>query len=110
MRTIIRSGHLRKLPHSRQTIYISPTRVRNVGARGKGPKLIGPLHAGMLTKYGYHPFNSLKKRHTALKKAIREGVKLVQRRLRAIATLTKRTIPRASGIYLRNRKWVAKYK
>lgn len=103
----MRSGHMRHLPRSNKVVYVTPTRVRNMGARGKGPKLIGPLKAGKLR--GYSPFASLFKRHQSLIKALRDGKVAVMRRLRAIATLTKRTIPRASRVYLRNRKWVAKY-
>lgn len=100
----MRSGHMRHLPHSNKTIYVSPTRVRNTGLRGKGPKLIGRLRPGKLR--GYSPFASVFKRHRALIKALQDGKLAVMRRLRAIATLTKRTIPRASRVYLRNRKWV----
>ncbi len=103
----MRSGYMRKLPHSHQIIYVSPTRVRNTGAEGKGPKLIGPLKKGKLR--GYSPFASLFKRHQSLIKALHDGKVAVMRRLRAIATLTKRTIPRASRVYMRNRNWVEKY-
>ena len=106
MHTIMRSGHMRHLPRSNKVIYVTPTRVRNTGARGKGPKLIGTLKKGKLR--GYSPFASLLSRHRSLIKALQNGKVAVMRRLRAIATLTKRTIPRASRVYLRNRQWVAK--
>lgn len=91
----MRSGHLRNLPISKQTVYVSP---------------IGPLRKGMLTRYGYRAFASVKQRHAALVKALRDGKQTIMRRLRAIATLTKRTIPRASRVYIRNRNWVKKHK
>jgi hypothetical protein len=79
-----------------------------VGAAGKGPKLIGSLKGGMLTKYGYHPVEAMTNRHKALSKGISKGEKplAVLRRLVAISTLTKRTLPRASRIYKQDAMWI----
>lgn len=89
------------------------TRVRaapipDVGAAGKGPKLIGKLKGGMLTKYGYHPVEATTNRHKALSRGISKGEKplSVMRRLVAISTLTKRTLPRASRIYKADAMWI----
>jgi hypothetical protein len=130
MRTIIRSGYIqhrkRKMITVRRkdgktykyTRKAGVTRVRavptkDVGAIGKGPKVIGKLKAGMLTQYHYHPVEATTNRHKALTRAVtkgREDPHAVLRRLIAISTLTKRTLPRASRIYKADAQWVrAKY-
>jgi len=95
------------------TTVVRPTPIPDVGAAGKGPKLIGPLKGGMLTRYGYHPVESMAARHRALMKAMRNGRErplAIARRLQAISTLTKRTLPTASRIYKMDRDWVIKIK
>ena len=125
MRSIMRSGYTQR--RSRKVIRVTrkdgksytyvrkagKTRVRpapipDVGAAGKGPKLIGKLKGGMLTKYGYHPVEAMTNRHKALSKGISHGEKplAVMRRLIAISTLTKRTLPRASRIYKADALWI----
>ena len=92
------------------TSVVRPMAIPDVGAAGKGPKLIGPLKGGMLTRYGYHPVESKTARHRALMKAMRVGHEsplAVARRLQAISTLTKRTLPTASRIYKMDRNWVS---
>jgi hypothetical protein len=92
---------------------VKPVPAYDVGAIGKGPKLIGKLKKGMLTSYGYHPVEAKTNRHKSLSKAISKGKEVpltVFRRLQAIGTLTKRTLPRASRIYRADAKWIrAKY-
>lgn len=91
---------------------VKPVPIPDVGAAGKGPKLIGKLKKGMLTQYGYHPVEAMTNRHKALSKAVSKGEKplAVFRRLQAIGTLTKRTLPRASRTYKSDAKWIrAKY-
>jgi hypothetical protein len=88
---------------------VAPARIKDVGAAGKGPKLIGPLKGGMLTKYHYHPVEGTQFRHKALSRAVKKGKEnplAVMRRLIAISTLTKRTLPRASRIYHQDFDWV----
>lgn len=88
---------------------VKPVPIPDVGAAGKGPKLIGKLKKGMLTQYGYHPVEAKTNRHKSLSKAIskgREAPLAVFRRLQAIGTLTKRTLPRASRIYKADAKWI----
>jgi hypothetical protein len=63
----------------------------------------------MLTRYHYHPVEAPTNRRKALVKAVtkgREDPHAVIRRLIAISTLTKRTLPRASRIYKQDAKWV----
>jgi len=125
MSSILRSGYTQK--RTRKVVRVSrkdgtsytyvrkagATRVRpvpipDVGAAGKGPRLIGKLKAGMLTKYGYHPVEAKTNRHKALSKGVSKGEKplAVMRRLVAISTLTKRTAPRASRIYKQDAMWI----
>ena len=126
MRTIIRSGYT--VHRKRKTITVhrkdgstfrytrkaGTSKVRSVptkdvGAIGKSTKIIGKLKAGMLTRYHYHPVEATTNRHKALVKAVSRGHEdphAVIRRLIAISTLTKRTLPRASRIYKADARWV----
>lgn len=126
MRSILRSGYVQR--RSRKVIKVRATKSRksfsyvrpagvtrvsarpipDVGAAGKGPKVIGKLKGGMLTKYHYHPVEAPKDRHKALSLGISKGEKplAVMRRLVAVSTLTKRTLPRASRIYKQDAMWV----
>jgi Family of unknown function (DUF5771) len=125
MRSILRSGYVQR--RSRKVIRVkrkdgtsysyvrkagvsrvAAAPIKDVGAAGKGPKVIGPLKGGMLTRYGYHPVEATTTRHKALSKGISRGEKpiAVMRRLIAISTLTKRTLPRASRIYKQDAKWI----
>ena len=87
---------------------VSAVPAKDVGAAGKSTKVIGKLKGGMLTKYGYHPVEAKTNRHKALSKGISKGEKplAVMRRLVAISTLTKRTLPRASRIYKQDAMWI----
>lgn len=126
MRAILRSGYTQNRTRKVITVrrrdgstyryvrkagktYVGPRPAPDVGALGKGPKVIGKLKGGMLTKYGYHPVESMTARHRALMKAIkvgREKALAVFHRLHAIGTLTKRTLPTASRTYRRDRDWI----
>ena len=91
-----------------RTSRVSAVPAKDVGAAGKSTKVIGSLKGGMLTRYGYHPVEAKTNRHKALSKGISKGEKplAVMRRLVAISTLTKRTLPRASRIYKQDATWV----
>ena len=124
MRSIMRSGYTQVRSRKKITVHrkgktysyirkagktrVRPAPIPDVGAAGKGPKLIGTLKGGMLTKYGYHPVEAMTNRHKALSKGISLGEKplSVMRRLIAISTLTKRTLPRASRIYKSDAMWI----
>lgn len=127
MSTIIRSGytlHRRAMTirvpaspnHKAYTRYqraksvrVSPTRVRNTGLPGKGPKILPPMRAGALSVYGYSTSAPDSVRHQALVRAANANTALtVFRRLGLIATYTRRTIPRASRMYIADRNWVKK--
>ena len=87
---------------------VGPSYAYDVGTIGKSKKVIGPLKHGMLTRFGYHPVEAKTNRHKALTKAVSRGEKplAVMRRLVAISTLTKRTLPRASRIYKQDAMWI----
>lgn len=107
--TVKRDGKTYRYVRKAGTTRVASRPAPDVGALGKGPKLIGTLKGGMLTRYGYHPVESMTARRRALSKAInvgREKVLSVFHRLHAIGTLTKRTLPTASRIYRRDRDWV----
>jgi hypothetical protein len=107
--TVKRDGKTYRYVRKAGTTRVGSRPAPDVGALGKGPKLIGTLKGGMLTRYGYHPVESMTARRRALTKAIkvgREQVLAVFQRLHAIGTLTKRTLPNASRIYRRDRDWV----
>lgn len=127
MRSILRSGYTMHRKSKRITVRASkgrqgysyvrkagisrvrPVPIKDVGAVGKGPKVIGRLKGGMLTKYHYHPVEATTNRHKALVRAVSKGHEdphAVVKRLVAISTLTKRTLPRASRIYKQDAKWV----
>ena len=126
MKSALRSSHVRRV--TRRVVRVRATKGRasysyvrkagmsrvsavpakDVGAAGKSTKVIGKLKGGMLTKYGYHPVEAKTNRHKALSMGISKGEKplAVMRRLVAISTLTKRTLPRASRIYKQDAMWV----
>ena len=127
MKHHIRSSHVVKLARKKITVrrkdgtsysYVRKPSTRrvasvpayDVGAIGRSKKVIGPLKGGMLTRYGYHPVEATTNRHKALTKGISKGEKplSVMRRLVAIGTLTKRTLPRASRIYRQDAKWISR--
>ncbi len=84
--------------------------VKDMGKRGKLPKgapRIGPLRKGGLERHGYTYKASETKRKSALTRAIRKnGALPTYRKLNAISKLTKRTSPKASKIFARDRNWV----
>lgn len=107
--TVHRNGktfsYVRKAGVSR----VRPVPIPDVGAAGKGPKIIGKLNKGMLTQYGYHPVEAMTNRRKSLVRAVTKGKEdphAVIKRLVAISTLTKRTAPRASRIYKADAKWI----
>jgi hypothetical protein len=127
MKHHIRSSHVMKLSRKKITVrrkdgtsysYVRKAvsrRVKavpayDVGAIGHSTKVIGKLKGGMLTRYGYHPVEAMTNRHKALSKGIVKGERplTVFRRLMAIGTLTKRTLPRASRIYRQDAKWISR--
>jgi len=125
MSSILRSGYTMHRKEKRITVHrngktfsyvrkagvsrVRPVPIPDVGAAGKGPKIIGKLNKGMLTRYGYHPVEAMTNRRKSLVRAVTKGKEdphAVIKRLVAISTLTKRTAPRASRIYKADAKWI----
>ena len=107
MKTILRHGYTTK-----KGTRVSASRIVNRGLPGKGPQLFGPLKHGGLREYGYFHVDgkSLLARHRALTLAMRSGVPKTTliRRLGAISTLTRRTMPKLSAIYRRDQHWLSR--
>lgn len=116
-----RRGHFRSLPSRTIRVKSSGTRRAYSYTRkakrvyvepaksGRGKQVIGKLRKGMLTMFGYRPKFSLDRRRQALMRAIRKTpLGTLIKRLTAVSTLTKRTIPKVSRVYMRNRNWVKK--
>lgn len=90
---------------------VQATLIENRGLMGKGPRLIPITRPGMLTMYGYSVSKSALARHRALDKAIRMGGQKpisVFRRLQAVATLSKRTMPSYSKAYRLDRNFIGR--
>jgi hypothetical protein len=108
-KTIMVSGSPTRRYQSAKTVRVSPTVIRNVGRPGKGPKILPPMRKGMLTMYGYSTSAPNTVRHTALMRAAMANSPLtILKRLRLVATYTRRSNPRVSRLYLKNRNWVKK--
>lgn len=90
-------------------VSVSAAVIRDLGLPGKGPQVIPIRRTGALSKFGYAVKASPTKRHRALTAAILRGRTsplAVFRRLQAIATLSKRSMPMYARVYLKNRDWV----
>jgi hypothetical protein len=108
MREHIREAHVRRLSSGKK-ILVRRVYSADVGGAGLSQIRIGPLKHGQLTKWHYHPVQSIMLRHRALKKAIKaEKVLPVFHRLMAIHILTKRHAPVASKIYKMDAMWIRK--
>lgn len=116
-----RNGRSYRVYPSASRMLVRSGCIRNRGRPGKGAesifkggkratvKLIGPLRKGELKKHGYSTLNKTAKRHTALRKAVKEyGALGVYRKLNAVAKLGVRTMPSVAKTFKRNRNWVRK--
>lgn len=115
-----RNGRTYRVYPSASRMLVRSGCIRNRGRPGKGAnslmkggrqtaKLIGPLRPGELKKHGYSSFNKTAKRHSALRKAVKEFGELgVYRKLNAVAKLGVRTMPKVAKTFKRNRNWVRK--
>jgi len=91
--------------------YVGPTSFtqRDIGAPGRGKKIILIREPGELTKHGYSVHKSAKARHAALAKAVREdGASKIWHRLHAQVIYRKRVQPKIRKIFEADRDWVAK--
>lgn len=108
-RTIMRKGYV---AHRRgKTVRVPGRRIRDVGAKGKwrtkhGPG-IGELEAGKLM--GYATNEPKTQRRKILRKVVKKSGPLKTfRRLQAISTYMKRTLPYKSKTARADRNWVKK--
>lgn len=99
---ILKSGYTTKTGKK-----VSSTCIKDLGLKGKGPKVIPPLKKGTITQYGYSSNDSDIKRHNALKKAVKGLNKsTVIHKLNAVAVLTANTNPQRSEIFKSDMEWV----
>jgi hypothetical protein len=105
--SISRKSYIRK---GNVKVNAACVKSKSLRAKKKSPQVYLPkLKQGGLKKYGYAVHDSLKKRHTALKKAIkRYGASKTIKKLNAIRLLTKNTSPKNSKIYAKDLKYVQK--
>ena len=108
--TVRRKGTVYTVRPKANTVRVPAACIKNRGLPGKGPREgegIGKLRKGELIKYGYQYRLSDSLRQAALKKAIkRYGPLSVYRKLDAVAKLSLRTAPDASGIFEKDRNWI----
>lgn len=91
------------------SVLVPASCIEDKGEPGKGPKIIGPLKKGELTRYGYSARVGSEERHTALKKAILAyGAVSVFHKLDAVAKLTIHTAPEAHKVFKADIEWVRK--
>jgi hypothetical protein len=101
-----------KLIHRKGYVYER----EDVGAPGKGPKVIPPLKEGELSKHLPEKYKDVpffdapaKARRLAYKRSIEEdGYKVTVSRLTAIQVLNKRTNPEIARKAARDRAWIVK--
>lgn len=99
----------RVYPKSRSTI-VEAACIKDRGLAGKGPQQIAPLRKGELLKFGYVYRKTDMERHEALRKAVKQfGALGVYRKLDAVSKLSKRTAPRASVTFKKDRDWVKRH-
>ena len=91
------------------TYRVKPSCVKDRGAKGSLPSVIGPLKQGDLTSKGYRAQESASQRHAALAKAVGAYGRLsTLRKLNAIAVLNKTTSPARAKTFKTDRNWVKK--
>lgn len=109
---IKRKGYIARRRVDGVTTYrVKPTVYyrKDIGAPGRGKRVIPPLEEEELKKHGYSLNAPEEIRHKALAKSIAEdGYRKTLGRLIALQVLFKRTSPRYSKIAARDREWLVK--
>jgi hypothetical protein len=113
---ISRRGYIKKIRKSGKTIRVYPrakrtfvksTCIKDLGKKGKGAPVIGPLRKGELSKHGYSYKLPETSRHASLERAVREyGALSTYRKLNAVAKLSTRVNPTAASAFAADRNWV----
>ena len=102
-----RSIHVHPRSH---TSKIGPSCVKLSSKTGRPPSSavrIGPLKKGELKKFGYSYKLPVEKRREALQDAINKlGPLNVYYKLHAVSELTKTKAPRASAVFMEDKKWI----
>lgn len=92
------------------TSKIGPSCVKVSSKTGRPPSSavrIGPLKKGELKKFGYSYKLPVEKRREALQDAINKlGPLNVYYKLHAVSELTKTKAPRASAVFMEDKKWI----
>jgi len=92
------------------TSKIGPSCVKVSSKTGRPPSSavrIGPLKKGELKKFGYSYKLPVEKRREALQDAINKlGPLNVYYKLHAVSELTKSKAPRASAVFMEDKKWI----
>ncbi len=109
------AGKIRRIAYTRKNgVKVRSKCIKDRGAVGRWQTVkrmigIGPLKKGHLKGVGYDPVASAPSRHAALDKAVkRYGRNSTIRKLNAIATYTKRTVPSRSKTYRTDMHYVQK--
>jgi len=92
----------------RKAFGVSPAtfKIRDVGAVGRGKKIIPPLKKGGLGGVGYFKKSTMARRKLIVKLAKKQGEKTIGSRLSAIGVLTKRTHPHISHMAFADRHYL----
>lgn len=106
-----RKGGVKVSPAKVKATYIPPTtyKIKDVGAVGRGKKVVVIKRKGALKQLGYSTSASATQRHRALMKAFKKyGKPTVFKMLQAQVVLRKRTQPKARTVFVADRNWVEK--
>ena len=104
-----RRGYTKKSGAKVKSTIVAEGCIKDIGRKGKGENVIGPLMKGSLREFGYENVKDLSavERRIALKKAIKAyGDVGVIKKLNAVSVLTTRTNSKLSNIYKSDMDWV----
>jgi hypothetical protein len=103
------TGRAYRIHPSNRNTYVEPRCSRNTAGSTRSSKLHGPVREGELAKHGYSFRESDSRRQAALLKAVREYTALgVYKKLRAVAVITRKKLPRAHAVFMKDMLWISK--
>lgn len=110
--TVVRAGKRIKMPPTNVKAARVPATtfyIKDIGAKGRGKKVIKKIRKGLLRKFGYSIDKSASQRRTALRKADKAyGSVSLFRKLQAQVVMRKRIQPVARKVFVADRNWVKK--
>jgi len=109
--TAVRDGLVKIPPTKVRASRVPPTtfKIKDVGAVGRGKKVIKEIRRGLLKQLGYSVKKPADERRTALRKADKNfGSIRLFKMLNAQVVLRKRTQPEARRVFVADRNWVGK--